>query len=133
MSTHGIALSAPSTEAINEFYTYATSGLSVLYCSGSSEYGNVITQTITMQCAPPAGATIKRHFWTWWSMTARMLIHLLVQPLWILGGVSAGAGVMAGIGNLWNFFVDSGYGDPISPADYSNPINLHRVSDADNL
>src|ERR1700727_2154065 len=53
LSTDSCAYSAPRTEAINEFYSYGASGVSVLYCGGSTAGGNASPQIITMQCAPP--------------------------------------------------------------------------------
>ena len=127
--TNGVALNAPQTEAINEFYTFGGSNEQVLYCGGSSfgagtaaSTGSAGVQTlpITMSCAPPTGATIQAAFLDVVEYSASSAENG-PPPCTTsvdLGGAATPVGVVAGLGNLWNIFIDPRYGDPIAPADY---------------
>ncbi len=104
-STDSCAYAQPSTEAINEFYSYGASGVSVLYCGGSTAGGNASPQVITMQCAPPTGATIQAAYLDVVEYnTQNSPVPSTASVL--LGGAATPAGLVTGIGNLWNVFDD---------------------------
>jgi hypothetical protein len=109
--------STPQTEAINEFYTFGGSNEEVLYCGGNT-YGANAPEKITMQCAPPAGATIQAAFLDVVEYDGSDTNPPPCTTAVNLGGATTPAGVMTGSGNLWNIFIDPRYGDPIAPADY---------------
>ncbi|HUO56756.1 MAG TPA: hypothetical protein VMV05_01125, partial [bacterium] len=109
--------STPSTEAMNQFYAYGASGVSVLFCSGTS---NTVSNgsLVTMACAPPAGATIVKAF-----LDVVEYNGSSSSPTASLGAVNfngglTGAGTLAGLGNLWNVFDDPRYGYDV--ASYPN-------------
>ncbi len=101
--------SAASTEAINQFYSYGGSGVSVLYCGGSTAGASASPQVITMQCSPPAGATIQAAFLDVVEYNSNGTPSPSTGAV-VLGGKTTSAGTMTGIGNLWNIFDDPRYG-----------------------
>jgi hypothetical protein len=109
--------SVPQTEAINEFYAFGGSNEEVLYCGGNT-YGANAPEKITMQCAPPAGATIQAAFLDVVEYDGSGVNPPPCTTAVNLGGAATPPGVMSGSGNLWNIFIDPRYGDPIAPADY---------------
>ena len=109
--------SAPSTDAINQFYTYGASGVSVLYCSGSTAGANS-PEKITMQCFPPAGATIQAAFLDVVEYDGGGNNPPACTTSVDLGGAATPVGTMTGIGTLSNLFIDPRYGDPNAPNDY---------------
>src|ERR1019366_4934399 len=102
--------SAPSTMAINQFYSYGASGVSVLYCGGSTAGGNASPQVITMQCAPPAGATIVKVFVDVVEYNGSSASPTYTTGAIVVGGQTSPVGVVTGYGNLWNVFNDPRYG-----------------------
>jgi hypothetical protein len=105
--------SAASTEAINQFYSYGASGVSVLYCGGSTAGANASPQVITMQCSPPAGAIIQAAFLDVVEYNSSGAPTPSTGAV-VLGGKTTPTGTMTGIGNLWNIFDDPRYGYGIS-------------------
>src|ERR1019366_9375058 len=102
--------SAPTTEGINQFYSYGASGVSVLYCGGSTAGGNASPQVITMQCAPPAGATIVKAVLDVVEYNGSSSSPTYTTGAVVLGGKTTAAGIVSGYGNLWNVFNDPRYG-----------------------
>jgi len=105
--------SAPSTEAINQFYSYGASGVSVLFCSGSSTTVNN-GSTISMLCSPPAGATIVKAILDVVELNSGASAPVPSTGPVNFAGQTTGAGIMTGTGNLWNIFNDPRYGYDIT-------------------
>src|SRR6202789_2216440 len=120
--------SAPSTNAINEFYAYGASGVSVLYCGGSTgggqgSPGNPRTLTISMQCSPPTGATIQAAYLDVVYYDGSDANPSPCTTAVKLGGNTSPAGVMTGTGNLWNDWIDPRYG--LQASDYPNQTAIN--------
>ena len=108
--------SGASTEAINQFYAFGGSGVSVLYCGGDSEStagsgASSGANTITMGCSPPANATIVAAFVDVVEYNGSSSPSLVPSTGAIdVAGTATGAGIASGYGNLWNKWDDPRYG-----------------------
>ena len=128
------SLSAPSTNGINQFYAYGASGVSVLYCGGNSGGAGAAAAgggtssgqnlTITIQCSPPAGATIKAAYLDVVSYDGSdgggppPCLNAVD-----FAGSMTGTGILAGTGNLWNYWIDPRYG--LQSSDYPNQTAIN--------
>lgn len=95
-----------NTMAINQFYLYSASGVSVLYAAGVNTPG---TGTINLQTTPPPGATIVKAYLEvveWASGVGDVYVTAPVS----FGGSLTSAGFLAGRGNFENQWVDPRYG-----------------------
>jgi hypothetical protein len=89
-----------NTMAINQFYLYSASGVSVLYSAGVNVPG---TNNINLSSPPPAGATIVKAYLEvveWWSGYACNSAAVS------FGGALTGMGVESGQGNFENLWTD---------------------------
>ena len=108
--------SSPSTQAINQFYAFGASGVSVIYCGGDSQSSNGAAafgeaNTITLQSLPPANATPVAAFLEVVEHTANNDPSLApsTSPVTV-GGIPTGTGLATGYANLWNLWIDPRYG-----------------------
>ncbi|HEY5039121.1 MAG TPA: expansin-like protein, partial [bacterium] len=113
-TAQGAVGAAASTMAINQFYTYGGTGVSVLYCGGSTAGGNASPQVITMQCVPPANATIIKTFVDIVEFNGGSSSPTYTAGPIVVGGQTTGAGFISGYGNLWNKFIDPRYGADVT-------------------
>ncbi|HTC19661.1 MAG TPA: hypothetical protein VK859_02365, partial [bacterium] len=125
---NGVTTSNLQTEAINQFYTYGASGVSVLYCGGNNGNG---TSTITMQCVPPPNATIVSAFLE--VVEEAFCVSCADNSPMVFAGGTLAAGTEVGQVNYENDWNDPRYGPDVQGGNwgiyfwnirYAVPVNL---------
>ncbi len=111
---NGVTTSNLQTEAINQFYTYGASGVSVLTCGGTN---GADTTTITMNCAIPTNATVVAAFL---EVVENANTNTCSNTSLTFAGTALGAGTEVGQGNFYNEWDDPRYGLDANPPGWSD-------------
>ncbi len=116
-----------NTMAINQFYLYSSSGVSVLYAAGVNSPG---TNTITVSNPPSAGASIVKAYLEvveWWNG------YDCSNASVSFGGGGTPMGVETGQGNFENLWTDPNQGIDLMPGGGENAFFCDVRYDVTNL